>query len=187
MNDEEKRKDEENEQIDVINEADLTEVIKNAVKEAQKENRKVVLTDEMLDKMVDERLQERLDAEKDISQKREMSKDKYKEFVGKRKILQMLEDEREKALLALSALDATDPKYKETYNNYKLLCESYDNVANNPLDKIDWGRVITVCIIVGACSLLVFLLLIIENSPYFPRSRNALNLIMNIFKAGVKL
>ena len=137
--------------------------------------------------MVEDRLNEVQNVKLEKSNRRNRAKIKYNEFTTKHKVLKILEDEREKLALELASMDADDKDYEKVYNNFHKVQESYKDVKNNPLDRVDWSKVITTLIIVGAAGALVFLLLIIENSPYFPRSRNALNLIMSILKAGIKL
>lgn len=191
--DEEKRKEnEEVEEVESINENDLKNIIKEAVKESQKESKRPnMITQEMLDAMVEERMKEVEEARKTYNQRLKEAEDKYKGLSKKEKVLKILEDEKEKILIQMNALDPEDPKYDEKYqkkyDNYRKLNESYEDVRRNPLRKVDWTRVITTLIIIGAAGALVFLLLIIENSAYFPRSRNALNLIMSLLKVGIKL
>ena len=189
MNDDEKRKesDEVTEEVESINEEDLKQIIEKAIKDSQKENRRVFLTPDVLDKMVEDRLNEVQNVKLEKNDRRNRSKIKYNEFAAKRKVLKILEDEREKLALELASMDADDKDYKDVYDNFRKIQESYKDVKNNPLDRVDWSKVITTLIIIGAAGALVFLLLIIENSPYFPRSRNALNLIMNLVRAGIKL
>ena len=186
--DEEKRKEnEEVEEVESINENDLKDIIKDAIKESQKENRRIILTEEMLDQLVNERVND-LEAQK--LDKAELAKEaeaKYKGLSGKELALKILGEEKEKILKKLSRLEPGSDEYEKVYNDFRKVNESYEEVKSNPFRKIDWSKIATTLVIVGAAGALVFLLLIIENSAYFPRSRNALNLIMSLLKAGIKL
>ena len=186
---ENKKNENENENVDVIDETELTTVIKDAVKEAHKElkNNKMIVNEDFLNQLVEERLKQKTQDD-DIQVKRmNIVVEKYLEFGGKKKILKMLHDETERCLLKCCSLDPEDPDYERVWKNYERAAEAEEHVRNNPIDKIDWTKILTVCIIIGAAALLIFLLLIVENSEYFMRSRNALNLILSLFKIGVKI
>lgn len=186
---ENKKNENENEDVDVIDETELTTVIKDAVKEAHKElkNNKMIVNEDFLNQLVEERLKQKTQDD-DIQVKRmNIVVEKYLEFGGKKKILKMLHDETERCLLKCCALDPDDPDYERVWKNYEKAAEAEEHVRNNPIDKIDWTKILTVCIIIGAAAMLIFLLLIVENSQYFMRSRNALNLILSLFKIGVKI
>lgn len=179
----------ENNEIDVINENDLLDIIKDAVKEATKETKqnKMIVNESFIDELVEERIKAKQNND-DIQVKRmNIVVEKYLEFGGKKKILKMLHDETERCLLKCCSLDPDDPDYERVWKNYEKAAEAEEHVRNNPIDKIDWTKIITVCIIIGAAAMLIFLLLIVENSQYFMRSRNALNLILSLFKIGVKI
>ena len=186
---ENKKNENENENVDVIDETELTTVIKDAVKEAHKElkNNKMIVNEDFLNQLVEERLKQKTQDD-DIKVKRmNIVVENYLEFGGKKKILKMLHDETERCLLKCCSLDPEDPDYERVWKNYERAAEAEEHVRNNPIDKIDWTKILTVCIIIGAAALLIFLLLIVENSEYFMRSRNALNLILSLFKIGVKI
>lgn len=156
------------EQNEILDEEEIRKLIKDAVKEALNE-----------------------DASKKEEKKKQINEEfenRYSHLKGKKKLLAILSDERDKALMALCAIDdTTSEEYKKALNNYEQICKSYEDVLNSPWHKIDWTKLITVLSIIGAAGALVFLLLLVENSPMFPKSRNALNLIMKIAGMGMKV
>lgn len=106
-------------------------------------------------------------------------------FGKKREILQKLEAEEAKILIKLSSTDPDDQAYKEISKNLEEIRKTIKTVKYGIFADINWSDVVTTLIKVGAFGAAVFILLLIENSEYFPRSRNALNLIMNIVKKVV--
>lgn len=145
----------------VFDEKDLKNLIKEAIREVEKEkkeekNKQIVISEE-----------------------------KYNGLNGKKKLMKILYDEREKSLLYLSSLNIDDEEYKDALDKYNRLNNAYEDICNNPLQKIDWTKVITTLMIVGAAGALIFVMLLIENSSAFPRSRNALNMILAIFKKAL--
>lgn len=147
----------------VFNEDDLKKLIKEAIKEVNEEK------EEKKEKETKE-IKEKIDA---------------LEGNKKTKVLKVLENEKEKALLKLCSLDIDDPEYNDVLNKYNRLNDAYEEVKNNPFHKVDWSKVIITLIIIGASAALIFIMLIIENSAAFPRSRNALNMILAIFKKAL--
>lgn len=145
----------------IFNEEDLKKLIKEAIHEVEKEKKE--------------------EKEKEIV----ISEEKYNGLNGKKKLMKILYDEREKSLLYLSSLNIDDEEYKDALDKYNRLNNAYEDICNNPLQKIDWTKILTTLIIVGAAGALIFVMLLIENSAAFPRSRNALNMILAIFKKAL--
>lgn len=96
-------------------------------------------------------------------------------------ILNKLEEEKEKLLLQLCSLDPTDPKYKEVSDNYERLCKHYDDIKYGVLKKVNWSDLLSLLMKIGAAMAFLTILVIIENSQWFPRTRHALNAMMKLF------
>lgn len=99
----------------------------------------------------------------------------------KKEILKKLDEEKEKLLLELCNLDPTDPKYKEVSDNYERLCRHYDDIKYGVLKKVNWGDLLSLLAKLGAATTFLVILLIIESSQWFPRTRHALNAMMKLF------
>ena len=145
----------------VFNEKDLKDLMKEAIREVNKEK-------------VEEKKKQIV-----------ISEEKYNGLNGKKKLIKILYDEREKALLYLSSLNIDDEDYRDALDKYNRLNDAYEDICNNPLQKIDWTKVITTLIIVGAAGALIFIMLLIENSAAFPRCKNAMNMILSIWKKAL--
>jgi len=164
--DENKKKKDENYDEGVFDEQELKEVMKDAIREVNSENAK-----EKFEKL------------------QEISK-KYESYEGEEKLKHILADEETRILLNLSNTDPNDPKYEKLLHCYSILSDKKDKKDGKDdkfWKRIDWTKILTVCLILGACGIFIFLLLIVENSQWFPRSRNALNLIMKLFTKGLMI
>lgn len=157
--------DENENEIGVFDEQELIDLVKRAYREVQKE------TEEEKDEEI----------EKEVCK----LKEKYKHLNGKKKFLAMLKDKKEEALFEACSYDVNTPEHDKALNKYEHLERVYNEVNNNPLWRVDWSKVIITLIMVGSVGILIFLMLIIENSAAFPRSRNALNMILALLKRAM--